>query len=48
MCLVKKKNKTIHKVLICPEGIENALLTASYFDDVITFSDLMDPRYWKR
>ncbi len=42
-----KKNKTIHKVLICPEGVENSLLNASYFDNIITFSDLTDPRYWK-
>lgn len=41
-----KKNKTIHKVLICPEGAEDSLLKASYFDDIVTFSELMDQRYW--
>lgn len=40
------KNKTIHKVLICPSGADDSLLGASYFDDIITFSDLMNGRYW--
>ncbi len=36
-----KKTKTIHKVLICSEGADNALINSSYFDDIITFSDLI-------
>lgn len=36
-----KKNKTIHKVLICSEGGDNALINKAYFDDIITFSDLV-------
>ena len=42
-----EKNKTIHKVLICPEGADQALLNKGYFDHVITFDDLMDARNWR-
>ena len=38
--------KTIHKVLICNEGAEESLLNRSYFDEVITAQDLLDPRNW--
>lgn len=41
-----KNNKTIHRVLICNEGADDALKNQSYFDAVITSTDLMDPRYW--
>ncbi len=41
-----KKNKTIHKVLICSEGVDNALLNRSYFDEIITCSQLLDPKNW--
>lgn len=38
-----KKSKTIHKVLICSEGADNALINSAYFDDIITFADLINP-----
>lgn len=41
-----KGNKTIHKVLICSEGADNALIERSYFDDIITCSQLLEPRNW--
>jgi len=41
-----KGNKTIHKVLICTEGAEEALIKRAYFDDIITCAQLLDPRYW--
>ena len=41
-----KKNKTIHKVLICSEGVDSALVERSYFDEVITCSELLDCRNW--
>jgi len=41
-----KSNKTIHKVLICNEGADDAVLKRSYFDDIITGDMLFDPRYW--
>jgi uncharacterized protein len=41
-----KGNKTIHKVLICAEGAEDALIKRAYFDDIITCAQFIDPRYW--
>ena len=41
-----KGNKTIHKVLICSEGAEEALIKRAYFDDIITCAQLLDPRHW--
>ena len=41
-----KTDKTIHKVLICNNGADNALLKRSYFDDIITFEQLLDSRNW--
>lgn len=41
-----KTGKTIHKVLICNEGADDALLRRDYFDDIITCSQLLDPRVW--
>ncbi len=41
-----KGNKTIHKVLICSEGAEEALIKRAYFDDIITCAQLLDQRYW--
>jgi len=41
-----KENKTIHKVLICSEGADEALLKKSYFDDIITCAQLLEPRNW--
>ncbi len=41
-----KGNKTIHKVLICSEGADRALLERNYFDDIITCDQLLDMRYW--
>ena len=41
-----KGNKTIHKVLICSEGAEDALIKRAYFDDIITCAQLLDVRYW--
>lgn len=35
-----KGNKTIHKVLICSEGIDQALMNKAYFDDIITCAQL--------
>ncbi len=42
----RKSNKTIHKVLICTEGADEALAGYPYFDAVITFDQLFDNRYW--
>ncbi len=42
-----KTNKTIHKVLICSEGADDALLRRSYFDEIITCAQLLEPRYWE-
>ncbi len=36
-----KSNKTIHKVLVCNEGADSALLNRNYFDAIITLDDLM-------
>jgi AAA+ ATPase superfamily predicted ATPase len=41
-----KGNKTIHKVLICSEGAEEALIKRAYFDDIITCAQLLEQRYW--
>ncbi len=41
-----KEKKTIHKVLVCSEGADDALLNKAYFDDIITCSQLLDPRNW--
>lgn len=41
-----KGNKTIHKVLICSEGAQEALLKRAYFDDIITKAQLLEPRNW--
>lgn len=40
------KNMTLHKVLICNEGAEDALINRAYFDDIITLTDLFDTRNW--
>ena len=36
-----KSNKTIHKVLVCNEGADLALLNRNYFDAIITLDDLI-------
>ncbi|HSC24666.1 MAG TPA: ATP-binding protein [Candidatus Babeliales bacterium] len=41
-----KGNKTIHKVLICSEGAEEALLKRAYFDDIITCAQILEARNW--
>jgi uncharacterized protein len=41
-----KQNKTLHKVLIAPAGVEQAVIDRAYFDAVITFDDLFDERNW--
>ncbi len=41
-----KSNKTIHKVLICNEGADDALIKRGYFDDIITGDQLLDQRNW--
>lgn len=41
-----KANKTIHKVLICSEGADDALINRSYFDEIITVAQLLEPRNW--
>jgi hypothetical protein len=41
-----KDNKTIHKVLICSEGADQALINRAYFDEIITRDQLLDPKYW--
>ena len=41
-----KGNKTIHKVLICSEGAEEALIKRAYFDDIITCAQILEPRNW--
>ncbi len=45
-CFPSKSNKTIHKVLICTEGADEALIGRPYFDAVITLDQLFDSRYW--
>lgn len=40
------EKKTIHKVLICNAGAEEALINSGYFDAIITCDHLFDPRYW--
>jgi uncharacterized protein len=37
-----KRNKTIHKVLICTEGADQALLASCYFDNIITYDQFFD------
>ena len=44
--LPNPKHKTIHKVLICKEGIDDTLMRRHYFDNVITIDLLFDDRYW--
>ena len=44
--LSNPKEKTLHKVLITTEGVDKALMNRSYFDQVITLSDLFDRHYW--
>lgn len=41
-----KSNKTIHKVLICSQGADDALIKRAYFDEIITCSQLLDDRNW--
>jgi AAA+ ATPase superfamily predicted ATPase len=41
-----KGNKTIHKVLICSEGAEEALIKRAYFDDIITCAQILEARNW--
>jgi len=41
-----KENKTIHKVLICNEGVESAVTNRGYFDNVITALELFDAKNW--
>lgn len=40
------KNKTIHKVLICSEGADEALLKRAYFDEIITCAQLFEAKNW--
>lgn len=40
------KNKTIHKVLIAPQGADQSVCNAGVFDHIITINDLFDPHYW--
>lgn len=35
-----KKNKSIHRVLICSEGADDALVNRHYFDVILTLNDL--------
>jgi AAA+ ATPase superfamily predicted ATPase len=44
--LPNQANKTIHKVLICNEAADDALVNRAYFDDIITLAQLFDPRNW--
>ncbi len=44
--LPNPKNKTIHRVLITKEGIDDALKRRHYLDTVITIDELFDERYW--
>jgi len=41
-----KSNKSIHKVLICSEGADGALINNGYFDEIIKIEQLIQPRYW--
>lgn len=41
-----KGNKTIHKVLICSEGADDALIKRAYFDDIITCTQIVEARNW--
>ncbi len=40
--LPNAKNKTLHKVLITAEGVDNSLLRRAYFDDIITIDQLIE------
>ncbi len=44
--LSNPKNKTIHRVIISKEGIDDALTRRHYFDNIITIEQLFDDRYW--
>ena len=41
-----KAKKTIHKVLICNQGAEQALVNEGYFDQIITEDEWFAPHYW--
>lgn len=43
-----KGNKTLHKVLICIEGIDDELKNRAYFDDIITCSQIFNPGNWQQ
>lgn len=40
------KRKTIHKVLIAPQGVDPSVQAAQTFDHIITIGDLFDEHYW--
>lgn len=41
-----KKNYTIQRVLITNVGADEALINRAYFDRILTFDDIFEPRYW--
>jgi AAA+ ATPase superfamily predicted ATPase len=40
------KKKTIHRVLIAPQGADPSVHDSATFDQIITLDDLFDPHYW--
>lgn len=44
--LPNPKNKTIHRVLISKEGIDDSLLRRHYFDHIIDINMLFNKNYW--
>lgn len=46
MLFPNKKNKTIHKILICNEGAAPALIDRGYFDNIVTAEQLFMPNSW--
>lgn len=41
-----KERHSLHKVLICPEGADTALINCGYFDQIITRDQLFKPGHW--
>ncbi len=41
-----REHSTIHKVLICPQGAEEAVINRGYFDVIITREQIFQPYNW--
>lgn len=40
------KNRTLHKILISPEGADSSVIKAGYFDKIMTLNEIFDSHYW--